>query len=139
MCAQPAADNCSQAMACLNGQSAVTVERPVTVSPVNKFSATEFRAALQANPFGFAKIQAGMVFGHVGQVADEFSRDVRADVGVVLFSTVRSLRWWLSLVGRHHAAGARGRPGGRRLPPPAYPGSQAGRPGSARAAAGRPR
>ncbi|MDA8321183.1 MAG: hypothetical protein M0030_15455 [Actinomycetota bacterium] len=34
------------------------------------------------DPFGFAKIQAGMAFGHVGQVADEFSRDVRADVGV---------------------------------------------------------
>jgi hypothetical protein len=34
------------------------------------------------DPFGFAKIQDGMAFGHVGQVADELSRDVRADVGV---------------------------------------------------------
>ena len=35
------------------------------------------------------------------------------------------------LVGRHHAPGAGGRPGGRRLPAPSYPGSQASRPGPA--------
>ena len=42
----------------------------------------QWHDVVQQNPFGFPQIQAGMAFSHVGQVADEFSWDVRADVGV---------------------------------------------------------